>query len=94
MLEKVMQKGGQMIPKWSQTGSQNPSQIEKVMKKRHAKNDAETKGKGNPRPGPIKSISGGPPPAIHGIMFPQWGGPGGAYRQESHSLLTPVGSAD
>ena len=23
-----------------------------------------------------------------------WGGPGGAYRQDSHSLLTPVGSAD
>ena len=28
-------------PEMSQTGSQNPSQIEKVMKKRHAKNDAE-----------------------------------------------------
>ena len=41
MLGKVMQKGGKMMPKWSQKGSQNRYKIEKVMKKGHAKNDAE-----------------------------------------------------
>ena len=40
-LEKVMQKGGKMIPKWSQNGGQNRSKIGKVMEKRHAENDAE-----------------------------------------------------
>ena len=27
-------------------------------------------------------------------LNPEMGGPRGAYRQDSHSLLTPVGSAD
>ena len=36
-----MQKGGKMMPKWSQNGCQNRCKIEKVTEKRHAKNDAE-----------------------------------------------------
>ena len=41
MLEKGMQKVWKMMTKGSQTGSRNPLKIEKVMEKRHAKNDAE-----------------------------------------------------
>ena len=70
MLEKVMQKGRKMMPKWSQNGRQNWSKIEKMWKRRgkitcskKVKSDVQQPGRiwtATVGPGPTAGILGGP----------------------------------